>query len=341
MHLKIGELARRTGLTVRALHHYDDIGLLSPSVRSDAGYRLYSPDDVARLYRILALRQLGLPLADIGPLLVGDQLALPSLVDRQLAQLDARIAEAALLRERLLRLRQVLGEARDPTPDEWLTTMERMTMYEKYFTQDEVKQLEQRNREKGQSAVVAEWFELVATMRRLMDTGTPAASPEAQACARRWMALAQETMGGSPGLIPKMHAMYKHEPSIQAQTGIDVPMLQYVGQAAAKFRLTIYAKYLDDAEMARMSLHYGGNAAEWPPLIATIRTLMQAGIPVTAPEAREAVARWQALTSNFLGTDPATRAKTRTAMENEPELLNGTGIDLAMLDYVRAGTAAL
>jgi hypothetical protein len=43
MLLKIGELAKRTRLTVRALHHYDAIGLLSPSVRSDAGYRLFPP----------------------------------------------------------------------------------------------------------------------------------------------------------------------------------------------------------------------------------------------------------------------------------------------------------
>jgi DNA-binding transcriptional MerR regulator len=66
MLLKIGELAKRTGLTVRALHHYDAIGLLSPSARSDAGYRLYNEADIARLHRILALRRFGLALADIG-----------------------------------------------------------------------------------------------------------------------------------------------------------------------------------------------------------------------------------------------------------------------------------
>jgi hypothetical protein len=261
------------------------------------------------------------------------------LLDRQLAQLDARIAEAAFLRERLLRLRQVLGERRDPTPDEWLTTMERMTMYEKYFTQDEVQELEQRHRNKDVSTMAEEWPRLVAAMRKLMDDGTPPGAPEAQACARRWMSLAQESMGDKVSLIPKMHAMYKHEPSIQAQTGIDVAMLEYVGQAAAKFRLTIYAKYLEDAEMARMNLHYGRNAAEWPPLIATVRTLMQAGTPATDPAAIEAAVRWQSLASAFLGTDPVTRAKARKAMENEPELTNGTGIDLAMLDYIRAAAA--
>ena len=59
---KIGELARRTGLTVRTLHHYDEIGLLSPAERSDGGHRVYDEAGVQRLYRIVSLRSLGFPL---------------------------------------------------------------------------------------------------------------------------------------------------------------------------------------------------------------------------------------------------------------------------------------
>lgn len=54
MMLKVGELARRAGLAVRTLHHYDSIGLLKPSGRSAAGYRLYNRDDVARLHQVQA-----------------------------------------------------------------------------------------------------------------------------------------------------------------------------------------------------------------------------------------------------------------------------------------------
>lgn len=65
----IGELAALTGVTVRALHHYDELGLLSPSERSEAGYRLYSYPDLARLQEILIWRQLGFSLAEIRSLL--------------------------------------------------------------------------------------------------------------------------------------------------------------------------------------------------------------------------------------------------------------------------------
>ena len=69
MHLKVGELAQRTGLTVHTLHHYDEIGLLKPSVRSEAGYRMYAAQDVARLHAIQALRHLGLALGEIATIL--------------------------------------------------------------------------------------------------------------------------------------------------------------------------------------------------------------------------------------------------------------------------------
>lgn len=64
MLLKVGELARRSGMTVRTLHYYDSIGLLIPSARSDAGYRLYNRADITRLHHIQALRRMGVTLAD-------------------------------------------------------------------------------------------------------------------------------------------------------------------------------------------------------------------------------------------------------------------------------------
>lgn len=67
--LEIGEVSRRTGVTVRTLHHYDQIGLLVPHDRSPAGYRRYSRDDLDRLQRILFYRELGFALDRIAGLL--------------------------------------------------------------------------------------------------------------------------------------------------------------------------------------------------------------------------------------------------------------------------------
>ncbi|MDQ3782984.1 MAG: MerR family transcriptional regulator [Actinomycetota bacterium] len=61
----VGEVARLAGITVRTLHHYDEIGLLGPRARSDSGYRLYDDTDLERLQQVLVYRELGLPLDDI------------------------------------------------------------------------------------------------------------------------------------------------------------------------------------------------------------------------------------------------------------------------------------
>jgi DNA-binding transcriptional MerR regulator len=61
----VGSVARMAGITVRTLHHYDEIGLLSPGDRSDAGYRRYDDADLERLQRILFFRELGFALDEI------------------------------------------------------------------------------------------------------------------------------------------------------------------------------------------------------------------------------------------------------------------------------------
>ena len=93
--LTVSEVARLAGVSVRALHHYDAIGLLSPSARSDAGYRLYSRDDLDRLQEVLLFRELEIPLEDIGALMAGgafDRLTALELQREMLAQNATRTA---------------------------------------------------------------------------------------------------------------------------------------------------------------------------------------------------------------------------------------------------------
>src|SRR5689334_13218011 len=99
MRLKIGELARRAGLSVRALRHYDAIGLLSPSGRRERGARLYGPDDLVPLHRIEALKQMACSLADIKASLDGQ--TPQEILSRQIAALDAQAARARRLSRQL------------------------------------------------------------------------------------------------------------------------------------------------------------------------------------------------------------------------------------------------
>lgn len=96
--LTVGEVASLAGVSVRTLHHYDAIGLLSPAARSDAGYRLYGEGDLARLHQILAYRELGFELDAIAQLLTEPADEVEHL-RRQEALLNARL-------ERLLAMRR-------------------------------------------------------------------------------------------------------------------------------------------------------------------------------------------------------------------------------------------
>lgn len=65
LHIRVGELARKTGKTTRALHFYEELGLLKPAQRTEGGFRLYGPDEIARVYWISKLQDMGFSLPQI------------------------------------------------------------------------------------------------------------------------------------------------------------------------------------------------------------------------------------------------------------------------------------
>jgi len=69
MALTVGQVAEQLGVTVRTLHHYDEIGLVVPSDRTGAGYRLYGGEDITRLQQVVVYRRLGFALGEIAALL--------------------------------------------------------------------------------------------------------------------------------------------------------------------------------------------------------------------------------------------------------------------------------
>ncbi|MFE3446068.1 MerR family transcriptional regulator [Nocardia sp. NPDC059180] len=105
----VGAAAARVGVTIRTLHHWESVGLVSPSERTDAGYRLYTAADLARIHRVLVYRELGVPLNEIGDLLDAPSADATASLRRQRDQVRERVAHlervgAAL--DRLIEARQ-------------------------------------------------------------------------------------------------------------------------------------------------------------------------------------------------------------------------------------------
>ena len=233
---KIGELARRTGLTVRTLHHYDEIGLLSPSYRTGSGHRLYTADDVTRLQMIVSLRQLGLPLREIGDWLSRPDTSARGVIELHLTRLREQIDAQQTLYRRLEAIAERLRSAEEVSAEDFLTMMEMIAMYDKYYTAEQRQQLEERARQLGPEAIraaEAEWPELIARVRAEMEKGTDPASETVQALARRWQELVQSFTGGDPGIAQSLKTMYEQEPAARERTGLDPEIFAYVNRACA------------------------------------------------------------------------------------------------------------
>ena len=103
----VHEMAKLTGLTVRTLHYYDEIGLLRPSRLSDSGYRLYDEPELRALQQVMFFRELGFPLSDIRVLMDAEI--------NQKEKLEALRELLFLQRDRLDRLIALISEQLDGT----------------------------------------------------------------------------------------------------------------------------------------------------------------------------------------------------------------------------------
>jgi MerR family transcriptional regulator, thiopeptide resistance regulator len=235
--IQIGELARAAGLTVRTLHHYDAIGLLVPAQRSASGRRLYSPAEVQRLYRIVALRRLGLSLDEVGEILDRSP-DLASAVRRHLARVDRDLRLVRRLRGTLRSMLALLERGGEPTLDEFIEAIEVMTMTESYYTPEQLERLERRREELGDAGMVQadrDWAELITAVRGERASGTDPADPRMQHLARRWRSLVEQFTGGDEGIRDSLHRMYRDQAAGSASRGtVDPEVMAFVGQALAK-----------------------------------------------------------------------------------------------------------
>ena len=201
--LSIGQLAARTGLTVRALRHYDDLGLLAPTERTAAGHRRYGPEAVTRLQQIVSLRALRLNLADVADLLDGSDADPLDIVERHRAALAAEITEAEQLRDHLGRIAGHLRAAERPSTDLLLRTIHATTMPASYYTPEQLQQLNEREAALGQAHVASvqeAWADLFADFERRRQAGVPPRAPELAPLVARADALIGAFTGGDDGL---------------------------------------------------------------------------------------------------------------------------------------------
>lgn len=330
--LKVGELARRSGVTVRTLHHYDSIGLLRPSGRSEGGYRLYNRADVARLHGIQVLRGMGLPLDEIGTMLAKEGEGFAVTVARQLAALDRQIEQTTRLRDRLAMVQAKFDEdGGEPELSDWLYTLHLMAACDRYFSPAEVKQIF------GNFQVVeVELHQLVEQVNALMQAGVPATDARVQPCAQRWANLMYTWMKGDFELMERWGQMYLADSTLRSGKRPGLSMIRYIEEAVA-LRMSLVCKYMSMDELKRLGPVDDG---DWAALSADALALAAQAPQPGAAAVQALLHRWRALRQRASRGDPVLDAKLQRAYRLEPLLRDTAPVSPAAREFLWRMAAA-
>ncbi|MDY0747173.1 MerR family transcriptional regulator [Paucibacter sp. R3-3] len=231
----VGDLARRSGTTVRALHHYEKLGLLSPSGRSEAGYRLYSDADVQVLHRILAYQQMGVALKDIGPLLGPDAPPLAELLAKQITQAEAELKRQQNLLAMLKRVQTRAAAGGPELSDYLLQLMAARRSYERWFSADELQRMKAAQDAMGDEGVArfrAEMERLLPAMREQMERGADPTGPEVRPLALDWIELTRG-MPDDEEMRRKGREMFTAQPELLKGSGFTTQLLEFLDRAVA------------------------------------------------------------------------------------------------------------
>ena len=232
--IKIGGLAKRTGVSVRTLHYYDEIGLLRPKTVTASKHRVYGSAELVRLQQIKSLRRLGFSLDEVRSCLDAPEFSPTRVIELHVKRLREQIAHE----ERLVTLLETLAAgyrtSSMKTADEFINIIEEITVIERSFTAEELAEIKERGQKLGAEhirAVEAEWPQLIAQVRREMIEGTDPTSERMRPLATRWRELVREFTGGNPNIERKVRAMYVEEPKRAEQNGLDPAMFEYIRKA--------------------------------------------------------------------------------------------------------------
>jgi len=339
MSFTVGQLAKRSGLSVRSLHHYDEIGLLSPSERSEVGYRLYSKSDVERLCQIQALRWLDLPLGEVKEILERGGGAIPGVIDRQIAALTKQVEQASEMKNRLVSLRTRLLQGQIVSSEQLLGMVELFSHYEKHLSADDlsrVKSISDSDKD--------EWRRMYEDVAAAVQRKVAPDSDEAQEIAYRWGVLTYKISNGDMSVMLKTKAAYESDEGVRRSmltaTGADPAVLQFVIDASNHAHLKIISKYLDPGELARLNLKTV-RSAEWLRIVTALREEFAKQASVDSLTVQGLITAWSAHLDACADGDNTIKAKLLAAIGIDYHLQKRWLLDADLLEFIRQAQTAI
>jgi DNA-binding transcriptional MerR regulator len=212
---RIGEFARRAGVTIRTLRYYDKRGLLKPSAWSESGQRLYTELDYARLQQIMTLKLIGLSLDEIGALLTTDITQIEQLLGRQRLVLEEKIQRLEAVVHTIQKAQSAIHSAQGIDLEQFISIIQAVHMHDQTDWLSEICTDEQKEK---LTRLQSGWT--LADQRKVGEAGSrlfadihqnmskDVRDPRVQALVERWDEFIAHFAQGDPDLAAKMNQAY-------------------------------------------------------------------------------------------------------------------------------------
>lgn len=234
----IGQLSKKTGITVRTLDYYDEVGLVVPSSATDGGHRLYSENDVLQLQQVLALKYMGFSLQQIKKILKESSVSWQRSLNQQLEmvrqqQLRLKSLEKAL--EGVLYSIEFEGEVKWPIIFETFRLFHHdpecvSRMYERYFDTEEVKDILHLNNSLTKEDL-RKWHHIIQEIQAHLHED-PGSEP-VQTLIGKWLEQVQNMFGSDESRLDKMWEVVKDQKDGIAFYPMNAEVIHFIERAIA------------------------------------------------------------------------------------------------------------
>jgi DNA-binding transcriptional MerR regulator len=233
---KVGDLAKLTGLTIRTLHHYDEIGLLHPMFRTDAGHRLYAEDDIVKLQQIMSLKELDFSLDEIKEFFENPEYNPKEILEMQIERLNQEIKMKEELKKQLQELWEVFHSLKKPNLNQFVNSIELIKNQKEYFTKEQInglkKQYDKLNNIEADKFADS-WSQLNSLLQAEMEKGTSVDNPRVVELARRWKEGMDFFTGGDAEIVNSAERYYTDNPHAAKGSGMSGQLYKYIKDALA------------------------------------------------------------------------------------------------------------
>lgn len=228
--LKIGELASMTGITVRTLHYYDEVGLLKPSKITETGHRLYEMQSVTTLYQIMSLKDMGFNLDEINDLIHDRYIDIRKLIEVQISKVQEEIAQKQLLFSRLLKLKQELKGNKNISIDDFKAIVPFInSSADKYITKEQLDKIKNNlERYKVESEGATEWIEFIGKLNYCYKNKLHNTDSNAIECINYWSKLLNKSIGEDEKLKNSIFSFHTSLENSQLRYGLTDDLYKYL-----------------------------------------------------------------------------------------------------------------